>query len=174
MTKKIAAIIEALGATTVAPEADPVVQPEHAEFIDLATMEAEDGDDEYEGRANSVVESSYKAKYRTRATELARKPKDVSLKALKRCNSDWLAIQLARLSLDDKQKLIVPAFEAILDANGVKHDHWNRTTPGWQGRLRMTGRLALQRKVAEADGELVLADGSTLKAPRTWVEKTIR
>jgi hypothetical protein len=50
----------------------------------------------------------------------------------------------------------------------------------------MTGRLALQRIVAENEGELAipagmpLPDGSTvpeaytLKAPRSWVEKTIR
>jgi hypothetical protein len=142
-------------------------------FVPLAQMEAEDGDeDDYRG--NSVVSAEYKARYRERAETMARKPKDISAKALRRCNTDWLAIQLARLTLDEKQHTNVPALEAILSANGVKHEHWNRTTRGWQGRLRMTGRLALQRKVAENDGELVLPDGAVLKAPRTWVEKTIR
>lgn len=132
----------------------------------------DDLDDEI--RVRSVVSSTYKARYRDRAAALPRKPKDIATKALKRCNSDWLAVQLARLALDEKQKLVVSTFEAILDANGVKHDHWNRTTPGWQGRLRMTGRLALQRVVAEREGELALPDGSILKAPKTWVDKTIR
>lgn len=125
-------------------------------------------------RQNSVVASEYKRKYRERAATRARKPKDVNKKALARCNGDWLAIELAKLTLDDKQKLRVDAFEAILDANDVKHAHWNRTTPGWQGRLRMTGRLSLQRRVAENDGELVLPDGSVLRAPRTWVAATLR
>jgi hypothetical protein len=34
----------------------------------------------------------------------------------------------------------------------------------------MTGRLALQRVVAEC-GELALPDGSTLPAPKVWVAK---
>lgn len=92
------------------------------------------------------------------------------MKALKRSTSDWLAIELARRTLDEKAVLSVPAFTAILDANGVKHAHWNRTTKGWQGRLRMTGRLALQRVVAEA-GELALPDGSAIPAPKNWVAK---
>lgn len=67
-------------------------------------------------------------------------------------------------------ELNVPAFEAILDANGVKHAHWNRTTPGWQGRLRMTGGLALRTKVAES-GVLALPDGEALEAPKAWVAR---
>lgn len=126
--------------------------------------------DDEDALPNSVVASTYKAKYRERAATMARKPKDVPVKALARSTSDWLAIELARRTLDDKAKLVVPAFEAILDANGVKHDHWNRTTKGWQGRLRMTGRLALQRVVAES-GELALPDASTIPAPKSWIAK---
>lgn len=132
----------------------------------------QDDDLEVEGAGlpNSVVKGAYKTKYAQRAVDMARKPKGVALKALKRSTADWLAIELAKRTLDEKVKLIVPAFEAILDANGIAHAHWNRTTKGWQGRLRMTGRLALQRVVAE-DGELVLPDGSTIAAPRAWVAK---
>lgn len=149
-------------------EAAVAAKSHDEDFIDLEQMEAEDNADEY--RANSVVKNAYKTKYRERAEQMARKPKDVAAKALKRCNTDWLAIELARLTLDEKAKLRVPAFEAILDANGVQHSHWNRTTPGWQGRLRMTGRLALQRVVAEC-GVLMLADGTELKAPKSWCAK---
>lgn len=158
----------------IAPVAPiPAQADAEPDFIPLDQMEAEDeADDEYEGRANSVVNGAYKAKYRQRAAEMARKPKGVAQKALARSCCDWLAIELARLTLTKgkKPQLIVPAFEAILDANGVKHAHWNRTTPGWQGRLRMTGRLALQRVVAEA-GELVLADGTAVSAPKNWIAK---
>lgn len=168
MRKSIAKALDAVASST--PTND---------YIDLATMEAEDGDDETpeldgadDYRPNSVVDGSYKAKYRARAAEMARKPKDVAAKALARSCCDWLAIELARrcLTVEKKPVLIVSAFEALLDANGVKHSHWNRTTPGWQGRLRMTGRLALQRVVAEA-GVLSLPDGSELAAPKNWVQK---
>lgn len=165
MAKKNAVLDQIAPLAAVAQSA-----PEHAEYIDLAAMEAEDGDDEYAGLGNSVVAGSYKQKYREKAANMARKPKDVAPKALRRCNTDWLAIELARLTLDGKAKLQVDAFCAILDANGVKHAHWNRTSPGWQGRLRMTGRLALQRVVAEA-GALALADGSSVAAPKSWAAK---
>jgi hypothetical protein len=123
-----------------------------------------------EALPNSVVKGTYKTRYRMRAEAMTRKPKGVPEKALRRTTGDWLALELAKRTLDKQAKLVVPAFEAILDANGVAHAHWNRTTKGWQGRLRMTGRLALQRVVAE-DGELVLPDGETIAAPRSWVAK---
>lgn len=118
----------------------------------------------------SVVASAYKRKYAERALT-ARKPKAVSKKAAARSCGDWLAMTIAQICLGEKDQLNVATFEALLDANGIEHAHWNRTTKGWQGRLRMTGRLALQRVVAEADGELELPDGSTLVAPRSWVQK---
>lgn len=143
-----------------------------AALIDeIEAPEQDDGEPEpEESLPNSVVKSTYKTKYRMRAEAMTRKPKGVPTKALRRMTGDWLAIELAKLTLDDKAKLVVSKFEAVLDANGVAHSHWNRTTKGWQGRLRMTGRLALQRVVAE-DGELVLPDGSTIAAPRSWVAK---
>lgn len=137
------------------------------DFIPLDEMEE---GDEADDRPGSVVAGSFKAKYRERALTMARKPKDVPMKALKRSTNDWLAIELARRTLDEKAVLSVSAFEAILDANGVKHAHWNRTTKGWQGRLRMTGRLALQRVVAE-HGELALPDGAAIPAPKNWIAK---
>lgn len=120
--------------------------------------------------SRSVVQNTYKAKYANRVVEGARGKKGVSKKAQARSCSDWLALELAALTLQEKDKLDVAAFEAILDANGIAHSHWNRTTKGWQGRLRMTGRLALQRAVA-AEEQLFLADGTSLKAPRSWVQK---
>lgn len=118
----------------------------------------------------SVVQTGYKVRYAEREAAMQRRPKGVSRKALARSNGDWLAIELAKLVLDDKSKLVVAKYEAILDANGVLHAKYSRTSPGWQGRLRMSTRLALQRVVAE-DGELVLPDGATIAAPRTWCAK---
>ena len=118
----------------------------------------------------SVVQSGYKLRYAEREAAMQRRPKGVSRKALARSNGDWLAIELAKLVLDDKSKLVVAKYEAILDANGVPHAKYSRTSPGWQGRLRMSTRLALQRVVAE-DGELVLPDGAVLAAPKAWCAK---
>lgn len=135
----------------------------------LDHIEIEDDEAELRiGAPNSVVRDAYKVKYRDRAEAMQRRPKGVPLKALKRQSGDWLALELAKRTLDEKAKLVVTSFEAILDANGVKHSHWNRTTKGWQGRLRMTGRLALQRVVAEA-GALALPNAEAIPAPRNWV-----
>lgn len=137
---------------------------------ELDELDELDGEVEELHTPNSVVKATYKLKYAERAAHGIRNSKGIPKKALKRTTADWLALELARRTLDEKAKLVVPSFEAILDANGVKHAHWNRTTRGWQGRLRMTGRLALQRVVAEA-GELALPSGEALIAPRSWVAK---
>lgn len=118
----------------------------------------------------SVVAPSYKRLYAERALS-ARLPKGVNRKVAARSNGDWLAMTIAKECIVGKTTLDLDRFCALLDANGVKHAHWNRTTKGWQGRLRMTGRLALQRVVAEADGELSLPDGSIVTAPKAWVAK---
>lgn len=120
--------------------------------------------------ARSVVKPTYKLRYAEREANMQRRPKGVSRKALARSNGDWLAIELAKLVLDEKSRLVVARYEAILDANGVPHAKYKREGKGWEGRLRMSTRLALQRVVAE-DGELVLPDGATIAAPRAWCAK---
>lgn len=153
---------------------DKQPKPTKALPIDEVDIEIEDvAGDEDEDRPHSVVKGLYKRRYAERAEAMVRKPKGVPLKALKRTAADWLAIEVAKRTLTDKAVLVVPSLEAILDANGVAHRHWNRTTKGWQGRLRMTGGLALRRVVAEA-GELALPDGSTIPAPKSWVDRYAR
>lgn len=138
-------------------------------MTDFATT---DQNPELDTRKGSVVAFSYKAKYAQRAAEKQRLPKGVSKKALSRSSQDWLAILLAKHTLGEKDKLVVPAFEAVLDANGVSHSHWNRTTAGWQGRLRMTGRLALNRVVAETG--FVVIEGQEIPAPKSWIVQHAR
>lgn len=121
-------------------------------------------------RARSVVKPTYKIAYAQRVLDGARGKKGVSKKAQARSCGDWLALELAALTLDDKNRLDVAAFCAILTANGIKHDQWNTTTKGWQGRFRMTGRLALQRAVA-AEEQLYVPNAEPIKAPRSWVAK---
>lgn len=118
----------------------------------------------------SVVAPGYKLRYAQREAAMQRRPKGVPRKALARCNGDWLAIELAKLTLDPKAKLVIGTYIAILDANGVEHARYKREGNGWQGRLRMSTRLALQRVVAAA-GSLALPDGSSIEAPRAWCAK---
>lgn len=50
-------------------------------------------------------------------------------------------------------------FEAICAANGVDLSKYNRTNKGWQGRLRMTGRNLLAKRVLANNGKLVMPEG---------------
>jgi hypothetical protein len=113
----------------------------------------------------SVVGRAYKVRYKERAMAAGLRGK-----AAKRSCNDWLAQELQAQTLDEREKLVVEAFEAILDANGIQHANWSRTSKGWQGRLRMSGRMALQRAVA-ASGALALPSGESLEAPADWVAK---
>jgi len=114
-------------------------------------------------KAGSVVKGKYKARYAERAAGQGLG------KVAQRSCWDWLAQTLAGEVLDGT-KLNEGRFRALLTANGVDHSRWQNRSKGWEGRLRMTGRLALQRVVAEA-GFLKTADGEELVAPTEWVAK---
>jgi len=116
-------------------------------------------------KRNSVVASKYKHRYAQRAVAGGNKRK-----AAQRSNWDWLAQTIAAQCLDERDHLVVDRFLALLDANGVVHSRWTNRSKGWEGRLRMTGRLALQRVVAEA-GAIQLPDGDECEAPAEWVAK---
>jgi hypothetical protein len=129
-------------------------------------------------RSSSKVHASYKAKYAAREAAMVRRPKGVSSRALARCNGDWLAIELAKLCIDPedtKAKLQLPAFHAVLAANGIDGARWSHLNPGQQ---RMCGGLALRAVVAEneelmmpeADAQGTLLQGS-MKPPRSWIAK---
>jgi hypothetical protein len=115
-------------------------------------------------KAKSVVRPTYKHRYAERAAAAG-----LGKRAQRSC-WDWLAQQLAGECLDDKAKISITRFLAVLDANGVDHSRWTNRSKGWEGRLRMTGRLALQKVVA-ATGVLKTADGEELEAPAEWVAK---
>lgn len=118
-------------------------------------------------KPRSVVQPKYKVKYRDRARENGQ-----TKKAAKRSAWDWLAETLAGECLNRKAKIDIDKFTAILVANGIEdpHERWPNRAPGWEGRFRMTGRLCLQRIVAEA-GVLRLPDGEELVPPAEWVAK---
>jgi hypothetical protein len=114
-------------------------------------------------KRNSVVRPAYKKRYAERAAA------NGGGKVAQRSCWDWLAQTLAGECLVGS-KISIDRFLALLDANGVDHSRWNNRNKGWEGRLRMTGRLALQKVVA-AQGVLKTADGETLEAPADWVAK---
>lgn len=71
---------------------------------------------------------------------------------------DELALLLNNICLN-KAGINLELFEKICNANGVSLTRYNRTTKGWQGRLRMTGRNLLAKQVREKGGVVQMPDG---------------
>ena len=71
---------------------------------------------------------------------------------------DELAIFLNEMC-SNKGGTNLALFEAICAANGVNLSRYNRTSKGWQGRLRMTGRNLLAKRVRENGGKVMLPPG---------------
>lgn len=115
----------------------------------------------------SVVRVKYKVRYKDRAIAAG-----IKGKAAKRSTWDWLAQELAAATLTKSGELRVDDFLAILEANGVDHSRWTNRSKGWQGRLRMTGRLALARVVAESGVLRYSKEAEDWKpAPADWIAK---
>ena len=106
----------------------------------------EGGDQEDQKPVTTVVADKYKTAYIANAKE-----KGIAGKAAKRSNWDWLAEQLAKACLVEKEKISIERFIEVLDLNGVNHSKWTNRNRGWEGRFRMTGRVVLQKKVADAN-----------------------
>jgi len=103
--------------------------------------EQEAAEDGGEGGDEEPEKSVVKAEYRARYAEAGHPA---------HCG-DELALLINNLCLA-KAGFDIPRFEAICNANGVDLSKYNRTTNGWQGRLRMTGRNVLAGKVFAAGG----------------------
>jgi hypothetical protein len=115
-------------------------------------------------KKGSVVRTAYKKRYAARAVEAGLKNK-----AAQRSCWDWLAQELASECLDGS-KIDIGRFCQTLEANGIDHSRWNNRSKGWEGRLRMTGRLALQKVVAQ-QGHLKTVEGAEIEAPAAWIAK---
>lgn len=101
---------------------------------------ADAASDEEEGKTGSVVKSKYRTKYKEEGHP-------------NHCG-DELAEILNNYCLGDKATDL-ETFENICALNGVDTSKYNRTSPGWQGRIRMTGRNLLAKKVWAAGGVIV-------------------
>jgi hypothetical protein len=123
-----------------------------------AAIEADEGDDEDAG--GSVVKPEYRIRYAEAGHPT-------------HCG-DWLAVTLNNLILG-KTQTDLEHFEELCNLNGVSLAKYNRSTPGWQGRLRMTGRNLLAG-VVFSTGSLKVPASITdnhkeqaLKAPGDWL-----
>lgn len=115
--------------------------------------------------SGSVVKSTYRARYAEQGHPT-------------HCG-DWLAETLNGYCLTPKG-IDIERFEYICTMNGVDLSKYNRETPGWQGRLRMTGRNMLAKAVYLAGGVLKVASWdkddagqyltSTETAPTEWMQ----
>lgn len=106
---------------------------------------AEQAEPEEEKKSGSVVAEKYRAIYAERGHPT-------------HCG-DALAVLLNNLCQTAKETDL-GRFEEICNANGIDLGKYNRTANGWQGRLRMTGRNLLSRKVWENNGVLNMPAGS--------------
>lgn len=115
-------------------------------------------DNEEDVKGGSVVAS----KYRTRYTEAGHPT---------HCG-DWLA-NLLNGYCAGKTATDLETFEHICSLNGVDTSKYRRSGTGWQGRIRMTGRNLLARRVFNANA-IVLPDRDapgntiTLTPPDDW------
>jgi hypothetical protein len=114
-------------------------------------------------KKGSVVRSTYKHRYAERAANAGLG------KVAQRSCWDWLAQELAAECLVGS-KIDIGRFCRTLEANGIDHSRWNNRSKGWEGRLRMTGRLALQKVIAE-QGHLKTIEGAEIEAPTDWIAK---
>jgi len=140
------------------------VEPKTEEPVEVDAEVAVDNE-----KKHSVVLPKYKHRYAERAVAHGDKRK-----CAQRSAWDWLAQTLAAQCLDERQRIDIEKFRRILELNGVDHSRWTNKSKGWEGRFRMTGRLALQRVVAEAGTMAILAEGGEtdlVEAPADWVAK---
>ena len=113
---------------------------EYANYIRWNEEYDTHADEAEEEKGGSVVKDEYRARY----AEMGHPT---------HCGDD-MAVILNNLCQTDKSGTDIQRFETICNANGVSLAKYNRTTNGWQGRLRMTGRNLLAKKVYEAGGVL--------------------
>ena len=111
-------------------------------------------DIEEEKKPASVVKLRYRAIYAERGDPTT-------------CN-DELAAKLNNLVKNAKGTNI-EYFDMIMDANGVDMSKYSKTTPGWQGRYRMTGRNMLAKKVHSRGGLFVVPNGEDMQMSADWM-----
>lgn len=124
---------------------------------DQAADDAPEQDNSEKG--GSVVASKYRTKYAEQGHP-------------NHCG-DWLAELLNNFCVGDKHTDLI-TFERICGLNGIDTSKYKREGTGWQGRIRMTGRNLLAKKVFST-GKIVVPNGETedgvqeIVAPADWI-----
>jgi hypothetical protein len=117
--------------------------------------------DEADAEENKLGGSVVSDKYRARYAEMGHPT---------HCG-DWLAETLNELCRN-KGGTNLDLFEDICGMNGVDMSKYSRSSKGWEGRFRMTGRNLLAKRVYTAGGVLkipLMGDTSELRAPAEWM-----
>jgi len=156
---------ESVPVEEVAQEEAPAEEPTELTEEDAAEMAAEAEVEEDNAKNNSVVLAKFKDKYLQNARALG-----IKGKAAKRSNWDWLSQQIAAACLGEKDKIRIDDFMRLLEYNGVDYSRWTNRNKGWEGRFRMTGRVALQKVVANANS-LKMGDGQDVIPPPDFVAR---
>jgi hypothetical protein len=118
--------------------------PDFQRWNDEWDQAADEHEEHKTPRVGSVITNRYRALYSERGHPT-------------HCG-DELAVLLNSLC-NNKKGTNLEVFERICAANGVDLSKYVRTGKGWQGRLRMTGRNLLSKRVAENQGRLLMPEG---------------
>lgn len=136
------------------PEGSDAAEEWYVNWDEAADAATEEDD----GKTGTVVAEKYRAKYAEAGHPT-------------HCG-DWLAETLNGICLN-KGGTNLELFEHICDLNGVSTAKYKRTGVGWEGRIRMTGRNLMAKKVYQADGVLILPqtiNGGVMRAPQEWMD----
>lgn len=129
--------------------------PELADITDAAQdagltdadLQSEDEDEEEDRAPASVVAPAYRAAYQLASSN-------------GQGNGDWLHEMLVT-TCNGAEGISITLFDAVLRDNGIEPQDtkWGTSekTRGWQGRYRMSGRLALEKQIA-LTGECRIAE----------------
>ncbi len=125
----------------------------------LKKMEGREEGDELDDEEDIVETGSVvSTKYRARYSEAGHPT---------HCG-DWLAETLIGMTTN-KAGINVEMLDKLAELNGVDLSKYNRTNHGWQGRLRMTFRNIVARKVFLNGGKFIGIDGNERQAPQEWL-----
>lgn len=161
--------IKGLGKYDTLPNYSEVVDAHTAKtskpVVIETTEETDEEEDSEEPIRGTVVKDTYKVLYAERGNP-------------RHCG-DWLAgileNQFNRIHDGRRDaRFDRDLFLDMLELNGINTNaKWAMsTTPGWQGRLRMTGRLQLENLIIKT-GKIMLSKNQTVTAPEDFVKHLI-
>ncbi len=132
----------------------PEDEEEEAELEQEETEAEEEQEAEHEESGGDVVGAEYRARYAE-----AGHPRHCG---------DWLAVTLNEM-VGETKHLNVEALDRLAQLNGIDVSKYNRTNLGWQGRLRMTFRNLLARKIWNR-GFIINFNEEAIEAPKDWID----